>query len=487
MHAGTVKIRISEIDDSDRVRKKFEGIPELATSIEEVGLIQPIVITKDKKLAAGGRRLKAHQYLKREFIECVILETLSEAKLRQLEMEENFHRRDFTWQERVQGIAAAHAAKEADPSEPSWTLRQTAKLLGCHHSTIGHNLLLNKYLRQQDEEIWAASSANEAYNIILKRRETEINRELAKRRLNQPSKKVAKSKPSKSKSGPAPKTVAKGKTENTLNINVDVQEEDAAFYDNLIDFPEETSSSTSDSSVHQLCLDIRHADSKKEIKKFPDKTFDAIITDLPYAIDMKNLSEGMKEDVEEQHDVTENLELYDVIVPELYRILKDQTYFVGWCDVMNFRYLYDKLGDAGFYVQRWPLIWEKTSACQNRSSGCNSTKNFEVAIVARKGTATLQKHLPSSVFKAPNNAPKRFHHKFAKPEPLWEWVYAHYVPPYGKVLDPFMGVGSNLATALPLSYDVTGIEIVLDHYNLVESNIITAYAERDLEVEIELC
>lgn len=52
-------ISINLIKIGPRLRKEFGDIDALAKSIKDFGLLQPIVITNDKWLVAGERRLRA--------------------------------------------------------------------------------------------------------------------------------------------------------------------------------------------------------------------------------------------------------------------------------------------------------------------------------------------------------------------------------------------------------------------------------------------
>jgi hypothetical protein len=53
------KMRPADIKIVDRVRKDLGDIDELARDIEDIGLLQPIVVTPDGTLIAGARRLQA--------------------------------------------------------------------------------------------------------------------------------------------------------------------------------------------------------------------------------------------------------------------------------------------------------------------------------------------------------------------------------------------------------------------------------------------
>ena len=81
-------------------RKNFDedALNELASSIEEFGLIQPVVLYKDNDdsytLIAGERRLRACKILGKTDIKAVILDA-DEDKLRELALIENIQREDL--------------------------------------------------------------------------------------------------------------------------------------------------------------------------------------------------------------------------------------------------------------------------------------------------------------------------------------------------------------------------------------------------------
>jgi DNA modification methylase len=95
-------MRLEDIDCGDRVRKDLGDINALATSIREVGLLQPVVVDSAGKLIAGRRRLEACKQLGMEFIETVVASSVdSLLKHAQAESDENTCRKDFTPEEAV--------------------------------------------------------------------------------------------------------------------------------------------------------------------------------------------------------------------------------------------------------------------------------------------------------------------------------------------------------------------------------------------------
>lgn len=95
-------IDIKQIKVGDRIRKDFGEIEELAQDIEQNGLINPLVLTPDYQLVAGERRLRAHQFLKREQVEARIMEISDYEHQLRLEISENEHRKEFTFSERIE-------------------------------------------------------------------------------------------------------------------------------------------------------------------------------------------------------------------------------------------------------------------------------------------------------------------------------------------------------------------------------------------------
>jgi ParB family chromosome partitioning protein len=97
-----VLIDINQIKVSDRIRKDFGDIEELALDIKQNGLINPIVITPDNHLIAGERRLRAHQFLRLPKVDVRIMEITDFEHQLRLEISENEHRKEFSFSERVE-------------------------------------------------------------------------------------------------------------------------------------------------------------------------------------------------------------------------------------------------------------------------------------------------------------------------------------------------------------------------------------------------
>lgn len=97
-----MKIEIDQIavDEELRIRKDSGNLESLQNSIAEVGLINPIVIDEKNNLVAGHRRLSACKNLGWKEVEVRVIEIKGdELKMLDVEVAENFFRKDFTPEE----------------------------------------------------------------------------------------------------------------------------------------------------------------------------------------------------------------------------------------------------------------------------------------------------------------------------------------------------------------------------------------------------
>lgn len=94
-------IEIEKIIVSDRIRKDFGDIQELADDIKENGLINPPVVTPEFELIAGERRLRALQLLNYKQVEVRVMSVKDAEHQLNLEISENETRKDFSKKERI--------------------------------------------------------------------------------------------------------------------------------------------------------------------------------------------------------------------------------------------------------------------------------------------------------------------------------------------------------------------------------------------------
>jgi site-specific DNA-methyltransferase (adenine-specific) len=216
------------------------------------------------------------------------------------------------------------------------------------------------------------------------------------------------------------------------------------------------------------------------IQSLPDASVDHIITDWPYGIDMDNIDQanaGKSVDgTKAQHDVARNKNLQQLFIKEAYRLLKPNGFFITWTDISVWQENYDRAIAAGFSVQKWPLVWHKTHRCSNQMALYNFTKDYEIAIVCRKGNATLLTTQASSIYMgATDEFTRSLGHPFAKPAKLWKWLYDAVAHKGQLVLDPFAGSGSATIAAIESGIQPLAVESDEKYYAQLVVNVSEHY------------
>jgi ParB/RepB/Spo0J family partition protein len=124
-----------------RQRRTIDDIGPLADSIRRLGLIHPIVITREHLLVAGERRTEACRYLGWDQIPAQYVDEVDPTTLHCIELEENIKRKDLSWQEHNDAIARYHELRAA---EPGWTETKTAAALGLAQQTVNDHLIVKR-------------------------------------------------------------------------------------------------------------------------------------------------------------------------------------------------------------------------------------------------------------------------------------------------------------------------------------------------------
>ncbi len=99
-----VEIAIKKIKIKTRIRKDLGDIEPLKKSIIRLGLLSPLIVSDAYELLAGRRRLEAIKQLSWKTVPIIIVKTKSRLKKLDIELEENFARKDFTYSEIEEGL-----------------------------------------------------------------------------------------------------------------------------------------------------------------------------------------------------------------------------------------------------------------------------------------------------------------------------------------------------------------------------------------------
>lgn len=493
-------IPLSSITVSNRGRsdKKLGDIKALAESIKNVGMIQPIVLSRNGSafdLVAGGRRFRAISSLgitelqhgvtlQPGIASFVFADEVPEHHRKEAELDENLHRLDMDWLENCLMVADIHKLKSELPlptkgKAKKWGTAQTAAILGKGYgaSNVGYALRIAAAARAGDKEILKAASLNDALAILLRRKEENALAELQRRNA---AKLASAPKPAPSSSldstksflssfaldmGPAAKAPAPSSDSTAKAVSM---------LENLGIKPAKPETVKKPPVEIPLSHMFKHADQRQIV--WP--TVDHVVTDIPYGIDMSNLDPTQVATVAAEHDVEENVGMMEGFLQKAFAAVKPGGFCVFFYDLDHHEKLQGWARAAGWKVQRWPFIACKTSVAQNNAAQFNTTKNYEVAMILRKDEQSVLRKAQGTSWKPYDFAAERklYANPFAKPFALWKDLYDMIAFSGQTVLDPFAGEMSACRAAINCGLIPYGIEINEHHYNRGIEHVKAAYA-----------
>ncbi|MBQ9832682.1 MAG: ParB/RepB/Spo0J family partition protein [Clostridia bacterium] len=171
------------IPNPDQPRATFddESIAELATSIKEVGLIQPLTVRYTRlgkyELIAGERRLRAIKKLGIKEVECIVLSNIENEQSATMALVENLQRENLHFLEEAQ-------CYEKLLKTYCMTQDELAKKIGKSQSSIANKLRL---LRMSDDIKAAMTDAglSERHARALLRLNSDANRLAVIKKINE--------------------------------------------------------------------------------------------------------------------------------------------------------------------------------------------------------------------------------------------------------------------------------------------------------------
>jgi len=169
-------------------------------------------------------------------------------------------------------------------------------------------------------------------------------------------------------------------------------------------------------------------DSNDILKAFPDKTFDACITDPPWT------------DYKDPELCADDKTL--PVFSEIFRVLKPDAFLYAVVSSLDFISYSKVLPSFGYKIQDYPLIWHKTGSMTHGRAVWQYARDFEPILLAVKGNPSLTSGTEiSSVMQFPIVHVSRNIHPHEKPVELIEKLIKHCTFEGAKILDPFGGSG----------------------------------------------
>lgn len=235
---------------------------------------------------------------------------------------------------------------------------------------------------------------------------------------------------------------------------------------------------------------MMHGDMLSIMRSFQPNTFDAIITDPPYASGGAKPSEKTRQTSQKYSSLRG-----DKALPEFAGEQKDQRSWTNWCaewlsearrackpggvlvvfiDWRMAPCLADAIQWAG-WIWRGQVVWDKMASRPQRG---RFRQQSEFALWASNGPLPVDrpvKCLPG-VFRYANPA-KRIH-LTEKPLQLMRDV-VKICAPGGRILDPFAGAGTTVLAARLEGYEAVGIEVTDAYYKLASDRVRMELSAKD--------
>lgn len=231
--------------------------------------------------------------------------------------------------------------------------------------------------------------------------------------------------------------------------------------------------------------ELIHGDALTVLPTLPAASFDALITDPPYASGGVHASSRQQSPqakymqsgtaqlhadfVGDERDQRSHLAWMRLWLAECSRVLKDGAPVLLFTDWRQLPLTTDALQCAGF-TWRGVAVWDKTEGVRPQLGRFRN--QAEYVVWGSKGNMPLGRRapvLPGVIRESVRKADK--HHMTGKPTDLMRQL-VRICEEGGRILDPFAGSGTTLVAAEREGYDWTGIEMTRHYFDVAHSRLI---------------
>lgn len=472
-----IDISISEINIGSRIRQDLGDIDGMASSLSRVGQLQPIIINRDNLLIAGGRRLTAAKQLGWEHISATYRDTLNEAELREIELEENLKRKDLNWVEEVIGLErvfnlrqdkygkAIRGPAAISTEKEGYGQPDAAEEFTRSQSSISLDLLLARAIREYPDIVdeKSKSSAFKRYRLW---RETTLRKEQAARNRD-----------------------------NDISVgHGDVPDALAG--------EEQANESTDDASRERQPSDVRrarqpirkiswkgkgslyHADALDFLPRFVDAggQVDCIVTDPPFGLGMFKEGQtigggrladnvgGMYDD--DPHAI---IEMLDKVFMWAAKALKPDGHAYIFFHMTRYEEIYRMVRNHFGTCEETPLLWIKNTpgiGDPNRTW----VYAYEPILWVNRGRSLI-KPQAFNYLRYDSVPANQRHHPMQKPAALLRHLISASCVPGEQVLDLFAGSGSTLVAAHQVGVRFIGVEKMEEFHRATTEHLAKELAE----------
>jgi ParB family chromosome partitioning protein len=424
-----MKIKINDIKIGERKREPGD-VSDLADSIAQLGLLQPIVVTQDMRLVAGRRRLEACKRLGWTEIDATVA-TLDDLTAELAEIDENLIRAELTVLERAEQLVRRKEIYEAlhpeakkgqyghkgtqtvakSEKETVSFSEDTATKTGLTPRTIRHDVqIASKIAPDVRDAIRSTPIADSKRDLLaLARKEPEEQRQIAQMIMSNEAETVS----------------SASKRIRIAEREAKAEQFEAKTYNNY--------------TVNDI-----FAGDVAEVR-LPPESVDMIFTDPPY------------------HD--EYLKLYRDLAEFADACLKPGAYLMVYCGKMYLPEVMDALGE------RLEYVWLYGVYQPDNNQKVQKHHIFEawrpILCYKKLGTTAVREWQPDMI---KGTRDKTFHDWQQQIEPALKWIGA-YTNPGDLVVDPFVGGGTTIKACVELKRNYIGFDIDQQTVKIAKSRI----------------
>lgn len=388
-----------------RQRRELVAIDDLADSIRRLGLIHPIVITRELELVAGERRLAAIRMLKWPNVAAQYTDELDIPTLLAIELEENVKRLDIPWQDQAMALHDYHQLRTSQ--EPGWTASATAEAVGLTKGHVSKMLQVAAELVSGNKMIVEAPKLSTAYGIVERAQERKDAQ------------------------------VLKGLKE-TIGVSHDPA-----------------------GAEHQES--ILTTDFREWVHVHQAPRFNFLHCDFPYGIGADSFNQGGAPSHGGYIDTQETwFKLMETLGKATNLVCAPSCHLMFWFAMRKGdRRLYEPTALAlermGWDINPMPLIWMKSDGSGIIPDPERGPRQiYETCLFGSRGDRKITRAV-ANAYAAPT---VRDRHMSEKPEPMLRHFFQMFVDEHTVMLDPTCGSGSALRAAESLSAKfVLGLEI----------------------------
>ena len=418
-------LKIDQITVEERARQDMGNLDELAYSIKQTGLIQPLAVREKNGayvLLAGGRRLEAIRRSGAVEVGARIYnQDLTPLEAKTIELHENLYRKELKFdedarlkreihllQQEIHGKAASGGRPEVTGEAGGWKMNDTADLLGVSQATISQDIKLADALDAFPELFEDCRTKTDASKVIKRMGNSIIREELARK--------------------------------------AEADQQDAG----------------SASLLNSFII----GDFFEQVKKVPDRSIDLIELDPPYAIKLKEVKQDYAYGTSyNEISHLKYVEFMQKCLEECYRTMAEHSWLVCWfAPEPWFDTIYNLLINTGFSVTRMCGIWIKPSGQSNQPT-IRLANAYEMFFYARKGSSSLGKPGRTNVFDYSPVPPQQKSHPTERPIELMIELLQTFAYEGSRVMVPFLGSGNTILAAWHAKMNAFGFELTEDYRN----------------------